>query len=806
MIRAAVALVASLTFSAGVAVAQDAVPAVETPAAETTAADAPATEVPATEATAAVPAIDDPAWAETAALAEAISEAGRGSAFALARVRGDLVAWRDTFSAAQSANASRIATTEAQIAALGPVPAEGEPAEDARVADRRTALMAELARLRAPGVLAYEAYVHADGLIGEIDTLARGRRTSALLTRATPPLDPRTWPEASHAVTSRLTGLWKEVTVSIQSDARAATFARQWPLALLWLVGAAVVLTRGRTWLRRLGARVVAGPVRAGLRGPHGVAVWNFALAVGLAILPILGLLALSRALTTTGFIGLRTSTLIEAVPVAGSFVLIAGLLAGQFFAPTRSNPAPFDFDARASRRGARCLRQGGWILAAAVAIRAYLAPGDVEPAVEAQLLLPVEILLAVVLFRFGRLLARTGTPPSSPPEADAVRFRRRLLAWVGQAVAIVAVVAPLLSILGFYRAGGALLMPTVLTLALGALLILVQWLVTDLYALATRREDGIRDALLPVLAGFAVVLAALPLLALVWGASVDDLSEVWTRFREGFQVGETRLSPANLFTFGLVFTIGYLLTRLVQGTLRSTVLPKTRIDPGAQNAIVAGLGYVGLFLAALLAVTTAGLDLSNLAIVAGALSVGIGFGLQNIVSNFVAGIILLIERPISEGDWIEVGPRMGYVRDISVRSTRIETFDRTDVIIPNADLVSGQVVNWTRGNLVGRIILPVSVVAESDADQVAAILREIAEAHPMVLLSPPPAVVLAGFGADALNFEIRAVIRDVNFGLSARSEMNRSIARRFLDAGIRTAGTPAPAPAAPPKPVVLAV
>lgn len=735
---------------------------------------------------------DYEAWGEVAARAEALSLAGRGSDFAIARLRADLVDWREAFAQAETQNAARLSTVAAQVEALGPPPADGEPAEDAQVAARRADLADAQARLRAPGALAAEAYAHADGLIGEMDALSRSRQAARLLDRVASPLDPRVWPEAAEAVSARLTGLWKEVSTSVRSPARHEAFARQWPAALALLALALLTLLRGR---RAVEALLDAAGIEA-FRGRHGMRVREVLLSLAACGLPVLGLWWLARAVMATGLLGARAGALVQAAPLAAACVAACAWLSRRFLDPARPAPPPFDLAPEARARAARWLGRAGWALAARVMVRAFLLTGDLDNAARATLTLPIDAWLAWALGGLGLTLARAAMQGGE--EDEGLRLRRQGLRLAGWALALAAGAAPLFALLGFHRAGIALLVPTVLTTGLAGAVVALQWLAADLYGMLTRREDGIRDALSPVLVGFALTLAALPVLALVWGARPEDLSEVWTRVRSGFQVGETRLSPGVVALFALAFGAGFLLTRGVQGALRSTVLPKTRLDPGARTAVVAGVGYVGLTLAALFAVSVAGLDLSNLAIVAGALSVGIGFGLQTVVSNFVSGIILLIERPISEGDWIEVGGRMGYVRDISVRSTRIETFDRTDVIVPNADLVSGQVVNWTRGNLVGRLVLPVSIAMGADPAHVAEALREVAEAHPMVLLTPPPAVVLAGFGADALNFEVRVIIRDVNYGSQARSELNHAIARRLAAEGVRTAGA-----AAPPAPLV---
>ena len=406
----------------------------------------------------------------------------------------------------------------------------------------------------------------------------------------------------------------------------------------------------------------------------------------------------------------------------------------------------------------------------------------DFERGQLAVLTFPIFFLMGLVLFRLGGLVSKGG----QAIDDEMPTFSNRVAQLLGRALQMVGILAPLAAAIGFFNLARGVFYPLSLSLALIAFLMALHYVLRAGYAMFRRLDqEAAKQALAPVLVSLGVTLCAVPAFALIWGARNSDLDETWERFKAGVTFGDAAITPGAFLTFAIVFAIGFGLTRLIQGTLRASVLPRTKIDKGGQNAITSGLGYLGVTIAAIAGITAAGINLSSFAIIIGALGVGIGFGLQNIVNNFVSGIILLIERPIGEGDWVEVNGQMGIVKAISVRSTRIQTFDRTDVIVPNGDLISGTVTNWTRGDSIGRIIVPVGVAYGTNTRKVETILREVAEANALVSVNPAPAVVFQGFGADSMDFEIRAILSDINFGLSVKSDMNHEIARRFAEEGI---------------------
>jgi small-conductance mechanosensitive channel len=273
--------------------------------------------------------------------------------------------------------------------------------------------------------------------------------------------------------------------------------------------------------------------------------------------------------------------------------------------------------------------------------------------------------------------------------------------------------------------------------------------------------------------------------LLISYGLQPEILNGWLNRLVTGVRIGDFTISLLDIIVAIAVFALSILLSGWIKSWLSNKLSKRTRMDSGARNSIVSGVGYTVIIIGALVAVATLGLDFSKLAIVAGALSVGIGFGLRTIVENFVSGLLLLIERPVKVGDWIVVGSVEGTVKRISVRSTEIETFDRSSVIVPNSDLISQSVKNWTHKNRTIRISIPVGVAYGSDTERVRDLLLECAKSTPHVLSYPEPYVVFMAFGDSSLDFQLRVYVQDTDYYITVLSGLHFAIDASFRENGI---------------------
>lgn len=296
------------------------------------------------------------------------------------------------------------------------------------------------------------------------------------------------------------------------------------------------------------------------------------------------------------------------------------------------------------------------------------------------------------------------------------------------------------------------------------------------------------------------VLLIGVPLVLVQFGFQWTELRNAFFQLMTGFQVGSFSVSPISILTGILLFIVGYFLTRLFQNWLDGSVMARGRVDPGVRNSIKTVIGYVGLAMAALVGVSAAGINLSSLALVAGGLSLGIGFGLQNIVSNFVSGLILLAERPLKVGDWVQTGTVSGFVKKISVRATEVETFQRETIIVPNSTLINDNVGNWTHRNKLGRSDLQILIPYRTDVRKVQAMLFEIAKEIPLVLKNPEPMVFLINMtelvsSNMMMRFEIRIFLADITSALGVRNELQFTIVERFAETGIAVMPLPSAIP-----------
>lgn len=248
------------------------------------------------------------------------------------------------------------------------------------------------------------------------------------------------------------------------------------------------------------------------------------------------------------------------------------------------------------------------------------------------------------------------------------------------------------------------------------------------------------------------------------------------------FKVAETNVTIRSLITFGMVTALFVFSARLLRNILMTKFFARLRIEKGTRYSLARIVQYFVLFIGMIVAFQFIGIDLSGLLVIFGFLSVGIGFGLQNITSNFISGLILLFERHIKVGDRVTVGDTEGDVTEINIRSTTVRSLNNISIIVPNSEFISSTVVNWSHSDPKVRLDIAVGVSYSSDLDTVLRSLQEVAEECPEVLRRPPPEVLLEEFADSSWNMHLRVWINDPKRNRLVRSDINCAIVRKFRE------------------------
>jgi len=251
------------------------------------------------------------------------------------------------------------------------------------------------------------------------------------------------------------------------------------------------------------------------------------------------------------------------------------------------------------------------------------------------------------------------------------------------------------------------------------------------------------------------------------------------------FEINKTPITPSSVIMFLIVVTLFTVTSHLLQRMVQTQVFSRMRIDEGTQYTLTRISHYTIMIIGAVVAFQFIGIDLTGLAIIVGFLSVGIGFGLQNITSNFVAGLILLLERPIKVGDRVILGNQEGDVVEIKMRSTTVRTLNNIAVIVPNSEFVSSKLENWSYGDQNVRVDIDIGVSFESNLEKVMRSLLEVAEEHPEVLKHPAADVLHTGFGDSAWNIRLRIWLEHPRRHPQVRSEINCAIVQKFQQNGV---------------------
>lgn len=714
----------------------------------------------------------------------------------LTRARDGIEAIADKIRHVIDITTPRLEAARERLTQLGPKPKEGEEGED--VARERAEREHAVAEIDETQRLARSLLVQSDQIIDQVSNRRRAAFTRGLFERSTALVSPDLWMRIAADIPRDLRALQSAV------EDTAALFARNGTLGNLLLLGIAfgisIALYFGRRNIApRLGrrdAKAVAPSKRMKL-----LAAWRV-LLIG-TVPALVGSYAVYYALDATDLLPLRLLPVAGAILGGLAFIAFVEALADGLLSPDKPSWRVTSMDDAAAARVTRLAVGIAIVITVIKSIEALnsgiSAALPVSIATRGIGALATALILGIGLHRFADTAEKEEAcfgPYVAPEASTGIGGPARLLGW---AAVVVITIAP---VVGYVAFANFLIDQLVWTAGLFVLLFLLissadtfvagtlgddTKVATALQANTGLRKRSINQiaVLATGLARVVLVLVAALLALAPWGLdSTDVFSSVRTAFF-GFKVGDVTISLSTIaLAIGLLI-LGIALTRAIQRWLEQTYLPATDLDAGLRNSISTIAGYIGFLLTLALAFSYLGLSLEKLTIVAGALSVGIGFGLQSIVNNFVSGLLLLWERPIRVGDQVLIGDSEGIVKRISVRSTEIQTFDRSAVIVPNSNLISGIVKNRVRGDRTGRVSITVSVLRNQDPVRAAELLMTCALAQADVLKEPPPRVVFRKIGDPFLEFELIAMIVDVSLGQKVQSDLNLAVFQTLSGAGM---------------------
>ena len=670
---------------------------------------------------------------------------------------------------------------------LGAIPEGGETAF---ATDRRNELAEALYQAEAPNRQLQESYLRSLAVVSQLDAKIEALTFKRLTSRATSPLLPKGWAAFFNESNAKLAGAFAKPegrvsVVPVESRALALV------LSILSLVtGLAVAILVRRLVLNRLTIKLEAGQTAG--RMISLVILRDFA---GLAI-PLAGL-----AIVTAGTFLL--ASMFPPLQRAPELVLIAGLplvlalwLGITLFAPRVASLRFVNLGRTDARSAVRMLLLLGLALALETLLEGIENGARYSPTASGVMPFLIVSLTSFSLYRLAKVLDRHRTTIAAAsadeiPSEEDDEFIHRKVDWTrisAIAMKVAAVLSFAFSVVGYVALARAVLLPTIETLAIVSLFVVtyfrIQMLAEHIWARWFGKKEGLASHWQFVLF-LVLALAAAPIIALIWGLRPAQLADFVELLRNGFTVGEATVSLETILVFLGAFILGYIVTRWLQRLLHTSSFGSDALNDGTRSALVTGVGYLGIIISFIIAIAVAGIDLSNLAIVAGALSVGIGFGMQSVVANFISGIIMLIERPIKEGDSIEVGGYAGIVDKISVRATRIKSFNHDDVIIPNSELITGTVRNRTLTDRMTRIECAVGIAYDADIRRAFDIILDVARSQEGVSQEPEPNVVMENLGDSALLLRLYCFVDDVSMGMSAKSQMYVEIVERFRAEGI---------------------